>query len=199
MLRDCALRLCVGWLVCSALGYVLCAPLLAACAPLVTYAVRALAPELRSTVVYVDDGAGPQLLLDARSVRPIVLDSELVIPAGQELPARANGVHVLVPLILLVSALGALPVRSARERSALLLAALPGGLVLLLATAPFQLLGLIELALQEFALDHGVARGTPWHLQWMLFLEGGGRWVLPLALAALLYALLEAVRTPRAA
>ncbi|MGE3774487.1 MAG: hypothetical protein AB7I32_16305, partial [Gammaproteobacteria bacterium] len=88
----------------------------------------------------------------------------------------------------LCSALFALPARDRRDRALLAVSILPLGLAILLATAPFQLVGLIELALQDYASSHGVARADPFSLHWMLFLESGGRWVLPLVFAALGYA-----------
>lgn len=189
MLRAIALRLCVAWLACSILGYLFGDSLLRAATPLLTAAVHRIAPEFQSRVSLVDDGrGGMQLLLDARTVQPLRLGEGLIIPGGQALPSRANGVHVLVPFVILLSALFALPARDWRERALLSAAALPLGIAVLLATTPFQLVGLIEMALQDHAIAQGVARPTPWNLHWMMFLESGGRWVLPLVFAAVAYA-----------
>lgn len=199
MLRACALRLCVVWLLGSVLCFAWSAPILDGLAPVIGAAVRVIAPALDATVRYVEDDAVPQLLLDATAADAIVLAPGLTVPAGQPLPARASGVHVLVPLVLLASALGALPARHARERLWLSLSALPFGLLTVLVTAPFQLVGLVEVAFQDFALSRGLERAAPVSLRWMLFLEGGGRWLVPLALAALAYALvLQTGRVRRA-
>jgi len=189
VLRAAALRLCAAWVVCSALGFLFGDTLLRGATPLLSAAVHWIAPELQSSVSLIDDGrGGTQLLLDARTEQPLALGDGLVVPAGQALPSRANGVHVLVPLVILCSALFTLPARDRRERALLVASILPLGLAVLLVTAPFQLVGLIELALQDYASSHGVARADPLSLHWMLFLESGGRWVLPLLFAAVSYA-----------
>ena len=189
MLRTCALRLCLAWLAFSALGFFHGSALLGACTPLLSAAVRIIAPALTSHVALIETHGTPELLLDARVARPLRLDATHAVPTGQPLPARANVVHVLVPLVIFYSALGAMPLRSLREWTVLALLALPLGAATLLATAPFQLVGLIEIALQQHAIALGISRPEPWTLKWMLFLEGGGRWVLPIVFAVLGFAL----------
>ena len=54
-----------------------------------------------------------------------------------------------------------------------------------MSTAPFQLVGLIELAIHEAATAQHLDHPIPLTLSWMVFMEGGGRWVLPI-LAGLL-------------
>lgn len=190
-LRACALRLCAGWLLFAAFGYWQGDALLRLATPLLTAAVHVIAPELTSQVRLIDAGATPELLLDATVARPVVLDAAHIVPTGQPLPARANGVHALVPLVILCSALVALPLRGWREWRMLALLAIPLGGIVLVATTPFQLVGLIELAIHEHALALGIARSEPWSLRWMLFLEGGGRWALPIAVALVGFALVR--------
>lgn len=190
MWRRVTLRLCVAWVLCSALGFVLGAPLLRAATPLLSFAVAALAPELMTHVETVPNaGPVPDLRLDARTTRPLRIASDRTIPPGAPLPSQVTGIHALVPLVILLTALAALPSQGWREHAWLAALVLPLGIVVLLATTPFHLLGLIELALQEYAASAGLTRPLPWSYRWMLFLEGGGRWVLPIGLAICGYAL----------
>jgi len=189
MLRNCALRLCLAWLVFSALGFLYGSALLGACTPLLSAAVRIIAPALTSHVALIETHGTPELLLDASVARPLQLDATHAVPTGQPLPSRANVVHVLVPLVIFFSALCAMPVRGPREWTWLALLAIPLAGATLLTTAPFQLVGLIEMAIQQHAVALGIFRPEPWTLKWMLFLEGGGRWVLPIAFAVLGFAL----------
>lgn len=190
MWRRVTLRLCLAWVVCSALGFALGAPLLRAATPLLSFTVAALAPELMTHVEALNTaGPVPDLQLDARTTRPLLVAGDRMIPAGAPLPSRVTGIHALVPLVILLTALAALPTRGWREHAWLAAFAVPLGVVVLLATTPFHLLGLIELALQEYATGAGLARPVPWSYRWMLFLEGGGRWVLPIGLAVCGYAL----------
>lgn len=198
MVSRTALRLCFAWAIFSALGLLLGDTALRASTPLLSTAVAALAPDLMAHVECVaTKGPVPDLLLDARTIRPLPIAGAQMIPAGQPLPSRATGVHTLVPLVILLTALGALPSHSWRERALLAVLALPLGLVVLLSTAPFHLVGLIELALQDYAAGAGLVRPEPWSYRWMLFLEGGGRWVLPIGLALGGYALVRRWAAPR--
>ncbi|MGE0373250.1 MAG: hypothetical protein AB7Q01_15395, partial [Gammaproteobacteria bacterium] len=89
----------------------------------------------------------------------------------------------LVPLVILVTAMAALPLRRSREWAWLAVAALPLGALTLVVTTPYQLVGLIDIAVQQYAHAAGIPRPEPWRLRWMLFLEGGGRWVMPVVFA----------------
>lgn len=199
--RRAALRLCLAWAIFSALGLLLGGAVLRASTPLLSTAVAALAPDLMAHVECVaSSGPVPDLLLDARTTRPLPVAGTRMIPAGQPLPSRATGIHALVPLVILLTALSAVPAYDWRERALLAVLALPLGLVVLLSTAPFHLVGLIELALQDYAAGAGLVRPEPWSYRWMLFLEGGGRWVLPIGLALGGYALVRRwTRTQRSA
>lgn len=90
--------------------------------------------------------AQAEVLLDARVARPLRLDAEHTIPTGQPLPARANVIHALVPLVIFFCVVFAAPARGSRERALLLVVALPVALAILVVTTPVQLVGLIELA-----------------------------------------------------
>ena len=199
-LRRAGLRLCLAWVLFSALGLLLGGPLLRVATPLLSRAVAVLAPDLMIYVECVESaGPVPDVRLDARTTRALPIALDRVIPPGSPLPSRATGIHVLVPLVILFTALCALPARGWRERACLAALALPFGVAVLLATTPFQLLGLIETALQDYAANAGLERPEPWLYRWMLFLEGGGRWVLPIGLAICGLALARRWGAPRPA
>jgi hypothetical protein len=184
-MRGSALRLCAAWLVLSALGYWQGAAFLRLCAPLISATVRLIAPQLTSHVEIVTDQAQAEVLLDARVARPLRLDAQHVIPTGQPLPSRANAIHALVPLVIFFCVAFAAPARDRRERALSLVLAFPIALTVLVLTTPFQLVGLIEMAIQQHADSRGIVRPEPLSLTWMIFLEGGGRWLLPVAAALL--------------
>ena len=125
------------------------------------------------------------MLLDARVARPLRLDAQHTIPTGQPLPSRANVIHALVPLVIFFCVVLAAPARNLYERGLPLALAFPIALAILLLTTPFQLVGLIEMAIQQHASGLGLERAEPFTLRWMILLEGGGRWVLPSAAALL--------------
>ena len=64
----------------------------------------------------------------------------------------------------------------------LVLMSVPAAALSLLFTTPFLLVGKIETLLQEYAFNARVVRDEPLYLDWMLFTESGGRWLLPISL-----------------
>lgn len=183
--KGCALRLCIAWLVVSALGYWQGTAFLRLCAPVISATVRLIAPELTSHIEIVTENAQAQVLLDARVARPLRLDAQHTIPTGQPLPSRANVIHALVPLVIFFCVVLAAPARDLCGRGLSLALAFPIALVIVLLTTPFQLVGLIEMAIQQHASGLGLERAEPFTLRWMILLEGGGRWILPIAAALL--------------
>jgi hypothetical protein len=184
-LKGIAIRLVVAWLLLSAAGFWQGAELLRWCVPLFASIARLITPELASHVEILGEGPTAQILLDARVARPIWFDDTRGVGTGMPLPSRVNAVHALVPLVILWTALLAVPAHGVRERMLALVLAIPVSAAVLAATTPFHLVGLIELSIQSYAKSLGIERSPPFALSWMIFLEGGGRWLLPLAGALL--------------
>ena len=112
------------------------------------------------------------------------------------LAAATAAVYVLnelriVALYLLYTVLGAWPQPDWRRRIVVMLAGMPGALLALALTAPFLLAGKFEMLLQERASAAGVPRAEPAILRWMLFTEGGGRWLLAIVLALIIIAVVD--------
>ncbi len=155
------------------------------CRPVRENKTRRAGPRTTRHIEIVREGAQDQLLLDALVAHPIRLDAQRAIPTGQPVPSRANVIHALVPLVIFLCVIWAVPVRDVRERLWQLALALPVVLGVLALTTPFQLVGLIEMAIQQQAQQLGIERAPPFALLWMAALESGGRWVLPIAAALL--------------
>jgi hypothetical protein len=52
-----------------------------------------------------------------------------------------------------------------------------------MAILPAQLLGKLEISFQDVALTGKNPRPVPWFVDWMVFCEMGGRWLLAIAAA----------------
>ncbi len=91
--------------------------------------------------------------------------------------------HALVPLVIFFCVVCAAPARDLRERFWQFTLALPVALVVLTLTTPFQLVGLIEMAIQQQAEQLGIERVPSLALIWMVAMEGGSRRVFPIAAA----------------
>ena len=178
-------RLLLAWALLSLLGYVAGERLIAGLRPALAATLHQIAPAFSGPLELIDHRGERHLRYTAQTTRALSLGRQLVVPPGAALPASASIAHLLVPLVLFGAALVAWPVGHRAERWRRGLFSLPGMLVVLLSTAPAQLVGLIEMSLQAYAETHGTGRAPPLVLNWMLLLEGGGRWALPIVVAVL--------------
>lgn len=178
-----AARGLAAWAALSALGWLFAVPLAQALLPLLECGARWMAPEFAPALRVVADGPECLIELSAWALRPILVAADWEIAPGQTLTARTHVTHTLVPAVIELAVLSAWPARRWTRRLVLLLAGLATAPLVAAAVTPALLLGLIEIQLQEAAARAGGARPVPWVLDWMLFCEMGGRWLLPLAAA----------------
>lgn len=170
--RFCAAALCLSLLV---FGFprVLMTPAL----PFMTHVLDTIQRDYYSALSLSDDGMLVHLIATTR--KPIAG----IAGYGSDLTAGAHTFHALLPAVWLFSLLLAWPVERLGERTLLLLAGLPLSWLLLAITLPFQLAGMIEVMFQQYAAQYGVSRPKPWLLNWLIFFELGGDWVVPFLLA----------------
>ena len=132
-------------------------------------------------------------------VRPVALNAELAMPAGTRLRWFVTHVdHTLVPPLLFLMALLAWPADRWGELTARLLAAVPVLVLILALTAPLLLVGQAQMVVADLAALAGDPRREPLLVTLMVFMESGGRWLLPLAGGVLCIALgrwLQGART----
>ena len=122
--------------------------------------------------------------LDGTLTETIHLGPHVLWP-GDRVAAATSVLHALVPLIIFVALNAAWPV--ATRRAALLMVTLSAGGVVLLnaATLPFNVVGLVDIDLYHLGLRYGIESEEPLRLSWMVLMESGGRWALPVALSFL--------------
>lgn len=183
-LHAAAARLAGAWALLSCAGLVAGAPLFRVVLPWLEPVCAALLPGFAASLRVVERAPDTVIVLSLQALDAIRLGAHVVVQPFERLEASTTLLHNLVPPVLLFAALAALPVRSWRERLLLFALGFPALALTLALTTPIHLAGLVETSLQDAAAALGTARPTPWPLRWMLFLEGGGRWLLPL-LAAL--------------
>jgi hypothetical protein len=176
----CALRLMLAWALLSGLGFWHGETLFAASTALMTEAVHWIEPRLASSVQLTTASADAALVLDASVAMPLALDNERAIPTGTAITPQMSVAHALVPLLILLSVSLAVPVRSWRERALGVAIAAPFAWAFAITLAVFHLLGLVEMDLQTTAESLGITRPPPLLLSLLVFMEGGGRWLLAL-------------------
>lgn len=183
-----AARLLFAWLVTSLLLWWGGTALLRAQLPMFGWVVERLHPGLRCELAIDANAAGGDIRLTARTLRPRAVALGRMLPKDATLEATTSVAHTLLPQLLLCCALFAWPAHGWPARVALVLAAAPLWMVLSMVCAPLVLAGHLEMSLFEQAARFGAAPPPSPALHVMLFLESGGRWLLPLVLAALVAA-----------
>jgi hypothetical protein len=181
-----ALRLIAAWILISALGYWMGGAVMQAHAPAIAATVQWLLPYGAAKIT--TNESEQQLVLDLRVDIPIAVSPSRFVPRTT-LSTHTHVIHALVPLVIFWTVLLAVPIATWRERGLSLCLGIAFGIALVLLTTPFQLAGLIEISLQRATAQAGLVRVEPLALKWMLLMEGGGRWALPLAGALLCRAL----------
>lgn len=180
-----SLRLLTAWLGLSVLGFLFGKEFISTLLPFVSWMVGLIEPGI-SPLVTVQQHQGNEMVhLSATTLRSLEISKSLVIPEGLRLTAAGSLAHALVPLVILWSLIIAWPAEVLREKVALLLLSLPATLITVALTTPFLLVGRVEIMLGEIAFQRGEQREEPFTLTWLLFTEGGGRWILPIILAAI--------------
>jgi hypothetical protein len=121
--------------------------------------------------------------LSAWALRPVYLNARQYIPPGTELKASAHLLHALVPLVIEMSILLVWPVQRWPQRLLLIALGLLTAVLVVMATLPAQLLSMQEISFQNVALTGKNPRPVPWFVDWMVFCEMGGLWLLAIAAA----------------
>lgn len=121
--------------------------------------------------------------LSAWVLQPIYLNAGHFISPRTELKSSVHLLHALVPMVIEISILLVWPVQRWQQRLLLIGLGLLTAVLVIMATLPALLLGSLEMSIQTAALTGKNPRMAPWFLDWMVFCELGGRWLLGIAAA----------------
>jgi len=183
--RRIVLRLLGTWLALSAVAFFLAPRLGTLLGPTALESLRFLHTQLLAS--FEPEALTPgRWRLTVTMVQALILSRDAAIPAGSVLTLDAGVLHVLLPPVILLSLSLALPAGSRRARAMSLACALPAAALLAWVLLLVQWSGLLALEIQTTADAAGIDRATPWVLSLLLFLEGGGRWLLPIVAGGLL-------------
>jgi hypothetical protein len=118
------------------------------------------------------------IALSAWVLRPMPLFAGLTVNPGAEMTAGTHLTHTLVPPVITLTLVMAWPCFSLLQRVIACGLGLLVSLILVTATVPLLLLGDLEMMFQNLAADAGQVKPVSYYLDLMIFLEGGGRWLL---------------------
>ncbi len=152
--------------------------------PLMGVVSQALHPGFYASVD-LQTAAPPVLRLTLTAIAPARIGPYIVVPLGDSLNAEANLAHVLVPAVLPLILAAAWPVNGLRPRVLVLLGGGAIGALAMSIIGSLQLAGLVQSSFEGFAEANGIAFEQSAVMSLLLFMEAGGRWVLPIVATGL--------------
>ena len=175
-----ALRLLVGWMLLSAIGLVYSRELVSFFLPYFSFIIHEVQSDFLPTLDIIGTGTGAELRMSAQAIRDIPLNSDKYIPALSRIDyTKADLSHVLVPAVLFLSGMVSWPVRNFRELVYRIAFGTCAMLIVMSLTTPLFLAGKFEMWLS----DNGAPSVSNWLVDWLIFTEVGGRWLLPIVAA----------------
>ena len=181
--RSAAVRLLLAWGVLSALALGWARPLLAPMLPLAAQCAQLLLPAFASQLHDDGNGLTTEIVGTFSARENIRIVEGFSLDRGRKIEPRVTLIHHWVPVVILNALLWAVPVIAWRQRLLLITLGVALSPLLISATLAVHLTGLIELSFSDVYAQAGVAGPQPWLLDSMIFLEGGGNWLLPVLLA----------------
>ncbi len=176
----------LAWLVLSGLVLFLGKWLIISLFPLLKAVMISMAPDLSPGLKLVKSAQSQldaSIELSAWVLRPIYLNANHFIPPSNVLTSSAHLLHSFVPLVIEGSILLVWPVQGWRQRLLLIGLGLLTAVLVVMATLPALLLGKLEVSFQDIAEAGQNPRLVPWFVDWMVFCELGGRWLLAVVAA----------------
>ncbi|ANE58011.1 MULTISPECIES: hypothetical protein [Methylomonas] len=180
------LKSLLAWLALSCLVFYLGEWLAKGLFPLIKAVMISMAPDLSPSLKLVKSLQSQldySIELSAWVLQPIYLNSNHFIPPQTELKSSAHLIHSFVPLVIEGVILLAWPVQCWQQRLLLIGLGLLTAVLVVMATLPAQLLGKLEISFQDIAVAGQNPRPVPLFLDWMVFCEVGGRWLLAIVAA----------------
>jgi len=176
----------LAWLVLSGLVVFFGDSLITGLFPLLKAVMISMAPDLSPGLKLVESAQSQldaSIELSAWVLRPVYLNASHFIPPQTVLKSSAHLLHSFVPMVIEGSILLIWPVQGWRQRLWLLGLGLLAAVLVIMATLPAQLLGKLEISFQDIAESGINPRQVPWFVDWMVFCELGGRWLLGIVAA----------------
>lgn len=176
------IRLAASWLLLCAAGYFFGAQIVLACLPLFEVVISAVQSDFAPALDVVGSRAGAELRMSAILLRNVPLDHMRYLETASHIDYTTMELfHVLVPAVLLLGVLGAWPSRTPKELVMRALFGVPALVGVLGVTTALTLAGRFKMWLVEATAGSPVPMHEDWLVQWVLFNELGGRWLIPIA------------------
>jgi hypothetical protein len=177
------IRLAACWLLLCWAGHFFGKQMVLACLPLFEVVIDLVQSDFAPALDVVGFRAGAELRMSAILLRNVPLDHTRYLETASHIDyTTMNVFHVLVPAVLLLGILGAWPIRTVKD---LAMRVVFGALALigvLGMTTAFTLAGRFKIWLVEATIGSPAPVHEDWLVQWVMFSELGGRWLIPIAI-----------------
>jgi hypothetical protein len=178
-----SLKILLVWTVLSVLAFVFREALGDFLLPFIKFGLFELTQDFSSGLKLQAKEGDYLILLSAWVLRPIPLFAGMTINPGAEMTAGTHLTHTLVPPVITLTLVIAWPCFSLLQRGIACGLGLLISLMIVTVTVPVLLLGNLEMMFQNLAADAGQVKPISFYLDAMIFLEGGGRWLIALVSA----------------
>lgn len=178
-----ALRVLIAWTLVAIGTYLVARPLSQLMLPAVEVMIGLMQPDFFADLKIADVDGDPMIVMKGLVRTPIVLSPTRTLAAGTAFDGGSTHVvHAMVPIAILLTVLIAWPIRSAGEFRQRLWRGLLAALPVVALTTPALLVGRVYLLFEETSRSIGGQYGESMLINLFLFMESGGRWLLPLLL-----------------
>lgn len=186
-----SLRLLLSWFAVVALFFYFDQAIVNLFLPMVKVIIEALRPNFDVALNIISHEKGALIQATFLSTGPIQVAQTQLMPAGIKITAGTFVLHSIVPLIILATGVLVYPVKSFLQRITIILLSCPFFVFLFAITTPYLLLAHVEMTFSSTAQQYGQPPNDTIVIPWTLFLEGGGRWLLPIVAIVLIAWLLK--------
>ncbi|MDG2472147.1 MAG: hypothetical protein P8M71_03420 [Pseudomonadales bacterium] len=171
------------WLTLSLVGFFWGKNLVSLMTPFYAIVTEAVSTDYVAAIS-VEESQVDSVVLSATTIRAREI-SPLIKPiaAGKTLQSSAGVLHTLVPIVIFLTIVLSWPVKSLKQLLWIVLFSVPSFFCISALTTPIQLLGLIEMAFQDYAIQNNLDRDPLWVLHLNFLNEGGFRWFLAASFA----------------
>ncbi|MET3109365.1 hypothetical protein AAKU58_004217 [Oxalobacteraceae bacterium GrIS 1.18] len=180
-------RIMIAWLAASLIGIYFGQAILSLFEPFIKSIILLVQADFSPTLDIVNQNGSSVMRLLPLTIRPYQLTPDMRLREGFTLDAVTTAVdHAILPLVILAMILIAWPFRHGiREISLRIAFGVLGAIIVMGVTTPLFLAARVQMNTMIFALQVGGNPKKPFLIDWMIFTESGGRWLIPIAIAIL--------------
>lgn len=184
-LTQLSLRLIVAWLLVSIFFFVSGEWVVRALLPYLTAVTNMLAHNYTTELSISNNSTGKIIAIVATATEDVYRLEIPIAPIGTRINGSGTLMHALVPIVILYTILIAWPAALTKLFTHIVLG-VPATLCMLALTTPMLLLSHIEQVFHTAAQNYaGKELPLPFMMNWVVFMELGGMWLLPMVFSFL--------------